>query len=174
MTLMTKRGAVRSAVLALHFMSAWCFPVIIGGLTFRCPHERADQSTHSLIVPLYIGGEVYPSPYAIPAGTQMHYDGSIAEGVSRYRIYVNVKADLRLAARRDGALVPISAEPMSMDDVLHFIRGVRLSASDVKELVSKGDFSPDELHEIERHLDGLEGQAHQLGVPIPSKDKVEP
>lgn len=119
------------------------------------------ETIHLLKVPLYIGGEEYPSPYVIPAGTRLYYDGSLAEGVSRYRIYVNVKSDLLLSRNEDGAIDPISAEPMSKDDVLHFMRGVRLSVADIKSLISEGGYSAEDRREIERHLKEVQAQARE-------------
>lgn len=119
------------------------------------------ENIHLLKVPLYIGGEDYPAPYVIPAGTRLYYDGSLAEGVSRYRIYVNVKSDLPLVKNQGGAIDPISAEPMSKDDVLHFMRGVRLSVADIKSLISHNEFSAEDRREVERHLKEMLAEARQ-------------
>ncbi|MFD0739812.1 hypothetical protein ACFQZQ_11015 [Lysobacter koreensis] len=110
------------------------------------------DKVHVLKTPLYIGSETYPSPYMIPAGTTLYYDGSLSEGTSRYRIYINVKPGLNEESNVDGSIAPISADPVSKDDILEFVKGVRFSAEEVMEILRNGNFSAAERAEIERYL----------------------
>jgi hypothetical protein len=99
---------------------------------------------------MLLGTAKKPNYYLLPSGTTLYYDGSLPEGVVRYRIYVNVEGvqhELQPVADPE-TISPATLYPVGKDDLISLLNAVKLDKDDVKAILSNGQFSDSDKKEI--------------------------
>jgi hypothetical protein len=86
----------------------------------------------------------------LPLGTTLYYDTSLAEGISRYKIYVNIdRMPLPLEALQDPTkIAPIEAAPFTQSALLRLLNNHPITRDDLRAIVNSGYLSKEEIQEV--------------------------
>ncbi|NUT59860.1 hypothetical protein [Herbaspirillum sp. C9C3] len=111
--------------------------------------EFTTAKIHRLSAPLQLRS-YQASNGVLPSGATLYYDTSLAEGVSRYKIYVNIdRMPLPLENLPDPTMIaPLEAAPFRQEALLKLLRNHPLTRKDLDTILSTGYLTKDEIKEV--------------------------
>lgn len=108
---------------------------------------------HKLKSPIFIENENNSGYYMLPKGTVLYFDGSMDEGFSRYRLYLNVYGKpLELSENTSEAIMPSGATAIDKAQLLSILKSAILDTEDIKLIIENGNFSEDDKKEFIKQL----------------------
>ena len=130
--------------------------IVMGGFVFvRTSKEALNMNKiHTLKYPLFIENENNSGYYMLPKGATLYFDGTMDEGFSRYRLYLNVYGKpLELSEDSSGAIIPIGAVGIDKTQLQSILKSTKLDMADIRLIIENGNFSESDKLEFKKLID---------------------
>jgi hypothetical protein len=113
------------------------------------------EKIHVTKYPMVIGNPKNMPYFLLPPGVTLYYEGEAFEGLSRYKIYVNMFGEKQNLEKNhpEGSISPISIYPIDKSQIISMLALMKIDKDDLRQIIDNGEFSDLDKREI---LDLLE------------------
>ena len=130
-------GALASALVCATLFVVW--------------NTSSMTKVHTLKAPLLLSSpEQSKNMHLIPKGTTLYFDKSFPEGLSRYKVYINIdRMPLALKELSDPTEInPIDAAAPSQSDVRKLLLDYPITKDDLSAILKSGQLTKDEIRQL--------------------------